>query len=213
MVEALLHASAHAQLRPLRHHSCMSVRCLSSCPQSLLSHLFVRQLGLKASRSFAGPQPSQALSCVQILDRQLGAGSQHSRRSSQPALRAQQRRTLTRAEPASSAHAAVSMTQQADADAVAATPAPDALNGMPTAAQPATEARAADGCSAYETQLAGKVAHVRTLFTGFQLPELEIFRSAPDHYRLRYVRHAPQWGAEFPSTDRSRCTYKGMRHA
>jgi tRNA (Uracil-5-)-methyltransferase len=172
----------------------MSVRCLGSRAQSLLSHLFVRQLGLRASRSFAGPQPPQALSCVQILERQLGAGPQHSRRGSQPALRAQQRRTLARAEPASSTHAAASMTQQAGAEAVAATPASDARNGVPTAAQPATEARAADGCTAYETQLADKVAHVRALFTDFQLPELEIFRSAPDHSRLRYVRHASHWG-------------------
>jgi tRNA (Uracil-5-)-methyltransferase len=191
----------------------MSVRCLGSRAQSLLSHLFVRQLGLKASRSFAGPQPSQGLSCVQILDRQLGAGPQRSRRGSQPALRAQQRRTLTRVGATSSAHAAAPMTQQADADEVAAAPALDACDGVPAAGPPASEARAADGCSAYETQLAAKVAHVRTLFTDFQLPELDIFRSAPDHYRLRYVRHAPQWGAESPSTDRSRCTYKGMRHA
>lgn len=191
----------------------MSVRCLGSRAQSLLSHLFVRQLGLRASRSFAGPQPPQALSCEQILERQLGAGSQHSRRGSQPALRAQQRRTLSRAGSASSAHAAAPMIQQADADAVAAAPAPDACDGVPAAGPPASEARAADGCSAYETQLADKVAHVRTLFTDFQLPELEIFRSVPDHYRLRYVRHAPQWGAESPSTDRWRCPYKGIRHA
>jgi tRNA (Uracil-5-)-methyltransferase len=190
----------------------MSVRCLGSRAQCLLSHLFVRQLGLKASRSFAGPQLPQALSCVQILERQLGAGPQHSRRGSQPALRAQQRRTLTRAEPALSAHAAASMTQQADADAAAAAPAPDACNGVPTAAHPAAEARAADGCSAYETQLAGKVAHVRALFTDFQLPELEIFRSAPDHYRLRCVRHAPQW-EQIPSTCTLRCIYSTIRRA
>ena len=180
-----LHSRAHAQFRPLRHHNCMSVRCLGGCAQSLLSHLFVRQLGLKASRSFSGPQVTQALSCVQILERQLGAGPQHSRRGSQPALRAQQRRTLFRVGSASSAHAAAPMTQQADADGVAAAPASDACNGVPTAGPPANAARAADGCSAYETQLADKVAHVRALFTDFQLPELEIFRSAPDHYRLR----------------------------
>jgi tRNA (Uracil-5-)-methyltransferase len=77
------------------------------------------------------------------------------------------------------------MTQQAEAEADDAVPAQHVANGVPSAELLAGEAHAVDSGSAYEQQLAGKIAHVRALFTDFTLPQLQIFRSAPDHYRLR----------------------------
>ncbi|MEX2321154.1 MAG: tRNA (uridine(54)-C5)-methyltransferase TrmA, partial [Saccharospirillum sp.] len=37
----------------------------------------------------------------------------------------------------------------------------------------------------YETQLAEKVERLKTLFAGIELPEPEVFRSEPSHYRMR----------------------------
>jgi tRNA (Uracil-5-)-methyltransferase len=174
----------------------MSVQCLGSRAQSLLSHLFARQIGLRSSGLLAGPHLPQTLSCTQILQRQLGLGTQQCRRASRPLLRAQQRRTPSIARLAVLSHAATSMTQQeaadADADALPAAPAPAAGNGAPATAAKAPEDHAAEGSSAYEQQLAAKVAHVRELFNDFALPELEIFRSAPNHYRLRYLHSSDE---------------------
>lgn len=65
-------------------------------------------------------------------------------------------------------------------------------NGQPDAALlfNATEATAVseeDKVAACERQLQEKIARVKQLFSGFQLPEVEVFRSAPEHYRLRCV--------------------------
>jgi hypothetical protein len=37
----------------------------------------------------------------------------------------------------------------------------------------------------YDQQLQAKLAHVRELFAGQQLPEVEVFRSSPEHFRMR----------------------------
>jgi tRNA (uracil-5-)-methyltransferase len=37
----------------------------------------------------------------------------------------------------------------------------------------------------YDQQLQAKLAHVRELFAGQQLPEIEVFRSSPEHFRMR----------------------------
>ena len=58
------------------------------------------------------------------------------------------------------------------------------LRSQATAA--GTEGGVADAVAACERQLQEKVAHVTELFSDFQLPKLEIYRSDPDHYRLRY---------------------------
>jgi hypothetical protein len=44
-----------------------------------------------------------------------------------------------------------------------------------------------DKVAACESQLQEKITHVEKLFSEFQLPDMEVFRSAPEHYRLRYV--------------------------
>ena len=41
--------------------------------------------------------------------------------------------------------------------------------------------------STYEAQLAAKRAEVEPLFAALALPPAEIFRSAPEHYRMRCV--------------------------
>lgn len=37
----------------------------------------------------------------------------------------------------------------------------------------------------YEEQLQGKISRVRELFEGQKLPEIEVFRSSPEHFRMR----------------------------
>lgn len=77
------------------------------------------------------------------------------------------------------------MTEHAEA-VDAALPAAVADAGA-TAAE--ADATATDSSSAYEQQLAAKVAHVQQLFSDFEMPDFEIHRSSPDHYRLRYALH------------------------
>ena len=43
----------------------------------------------------------------------------------------------------------------------------------------------------YEAQLQRKVAHVQTLFSGWTMPELQVFRSPAEHYRMRCVCWLP----------------------
>lgn len=162
----------------------MSTRCLGGRAHSLLSQVFRRQLGLGSSFTAEWRRP-KPLTCTQILDRQTGAQLQHSQRASQPPSRLQ-RHIASRGSPA---HATAPMTKPAEA--VAATPAADADNGTAPAAE-AAAAGTADSSATYEQQLTGKVVHVRQLFSDFELPELEIHRSSPDHYRLRCLPpHSP----------------------
>lgn len=73
---------------------------------------------------------------------------------------------------------------QEDAAAISSQAAVAGLGSKAAAAGP--DWGAADALAACERQLQEKVAHVRGLFSDFQLPQLEIYRSDPDHYRLRY---------------------------
>lgn len=57
--------------------------------------------------------------------------------------------------------------------------------GTGTATQHFSAALTAIDTSRYEEQLADKAAALRTKFARFSPPELEVFRSAPEHYRMR----------------------------
>lgn len=68
----------------------------------------------------------------------------------------------------------------------------ESANEQPDASLPAetTETTAVseeEKVAACERQLQQKISHVKQLFSGFQLPEVEVFRSAPEHYRLRWA--------------------------
>jgi hypothetical protein len=78
----------------------------------------------------------------------------------------------------------------------AAAPAPPAA-ATAAAAPAATDASAPTDSAAgvpgavvvrpeeYDSQLAAKMARVRGLFAGFDVPDVEVHRSAPEHYRQR----------------------------
>ncbi len=89
--------------------------------------------------------------------------------------------TLAMAEGAAASEAPAG---QEDAAGISSQAAAAALSSQAAAAGP--EGDAADAVAACERQLQEKVAHVRELFSDFQLPKLVIYRSDPDHHRLRY---------------------------
>lgn len=70
--------------------------------------------------------------------------------------------------------------QPCNEDPSQTTTAPHTAAAAATAA-PSEEEKAA----ACESQLQAKITHVKQLFSKFQLPDMEVFRSAPEHYRLR----------------------------
>lgn len=52
----------------------------------------------------------------------------------------------------------------------------------------------------YEAQLQQKVERVQALFSSWTLPELQVFRSPAEHYRMRCVPTASLWIAPAPMT-------------
>lgn len=66
----------------------------------------------------------------------------------------------------------------------------------------------------YEEQLAAKVARVTGLFSGFDLPAIEVHRSAPEHYRQRAEFRCgagAQGGGARPPARCGACTVHGPR--
>ncbi len=143
--------------------------------QTVVSILLSRQTGAKP------------LSGLHVLHRQLAVPARSCSAAAaapHPAPALQRHRQLDRPHRSPRLHAAAAMTEQ--------TPATEPAAELAAAEEPPAAAATAAGSPAaasvdggYEAQLAGKVERVRQLFSDFQLPEVEIFRSSPDHYRLR----------------------------
>ena len=170
----------------------MSLQASRRCTQgsactvcSLCSLLFARQLGPAASRRLSqqGRQPAPICG-VSTFNRQLGIGDSATNPavfSLRLSLPAADSRSLAPARgQRQRPRAAVPMAKATSAEANAS----ETDHGV---AQMSADPQQQPVTDAYEQQLSSKIDHVRALFSDFQLPPLEVFRSDPEHYRLRYV--------------------------